>query len=178
MKKILVWMMALLIGGGVIVAGPSLTAKASEEGSVDIGALLGDVKDKLSEAVSEMDEKTVKEIFEFVREKVRDGSLKTEEGLQNAISEGEEKFGADISEADAKKIVETMEKLEGLGFSGEYVIEKAEGLYDRYGAGFIEHADEIITGAVENAVSNAAENFFRNLWKSTKTFFKNLFSVL
>lgn len=178
MKKILVWMMALLIGGSVIVTGPSLTAKASEESGVDIGALLGDVKDKLSDAVSEMDETTVKEIFGFIREKVQDGSLKTEEGIENAISEGEEKFGVDISEADAKKIVETMEKLEKLGFSGEYVIEKAERLYDQYGAGFIDHANEIITGAVQNAVSNAAENFFRNLWKSTKTFFENLFSGL
>lgn len=178
MKKISAWIMIMIFVCGIIVTGPAMTAEASANDSVDFGALLGDVKDKLTEAVSDMDQETVKEIFAFIREKVQDGSLKTEDGLEKAISEGKEKFGVTISKADAKKVVETMEKLEDLGFSGEYVMEKAEALYDRYGADFIDHADEVITGAVQNAVSNAADSFFRNLWDSTKNFFKNLFSGL
>ena len=144
----------------------------------DIDELLGDVGEKLSNALSGMDDETAGEIFEFVKEKVQDGSLKSEDGIKKAISEGEEKFGVDISEADAKRIVETMEKLEDLGFSGEYVIDKAQELYNQYGADFLDHADEVIKGAVQNAVTGAADNFFHNLWESAKNFFKNLFNGL
>lgn len=178
MKKILVWLSALLIGGGIAITTPMITAKAANEGNADISALLGDIKDELSEAVSQMDEETVKEIFGFVQEKVQDGSLKTESGLEEAIKEGEERFGIEISRDDAQKVVETMEKLEDMGFSAEYVMEKAEELYDSYGAEFIDHADEVITGAVQDAVTNAIKSFFHNLWETIKNFFKNLLNRL
>lgn len=178
MKKSVIWaaglLMVWLIAGCFSVA----EVKAAGESAVDIGSLLGDAKDKLSEAVSSMDAETVKEMFGFMEEKVRDGSLKTEDGLSDAIREGEDKFGVTISEDDAKKVVETMEKLENMGFSGEYVLEKAEKLYDKYGADFVEHADEVIAGAVEDAVAGVAESFFHNLWESVKNFFQNLFSGL
>ena len=178
MKKIFLWMMTLFLSVSIIIDVPYLPVRASEESSVDIDELLGDVGEKLSNALSGMDDETAGEIFEFVKEKVQDGSLKSEDGIKKAISEGEEKFGVDISEADAKRIVETMEKLEDLGFSGEYVIDKAQELYNQYGADFLDHADEVIKGAVQNAVTSAADNFFHNLWESAKNFFKNLFNGL
>ena len=178
MKKIFLWMMTLFLSVSIIIDVPYLPVRASEESSIDIDELLGDVGEKLSNALSGMDDETAGEIFEFVKEKVQDGSLKSEDGIKKAISEGEEKFGVDISEADAKRIVETMEKLEDLGFSGEYVIDKAQELYNQYGADFLDHADEVIKGAVQNAVTSAADNFFHNLWESAKNFFKNLFGGL
>ena len=178
MKKIFLWMMTLFLSVSIIINVPYLPVCASEESSIDIDELLGDVGEKLSNALSGMDDETAGEIFEFVKEKVQDGSLKSEDGIKKAISEGEEKFGVDISEADAKRIVETMEKLEDLGFSGEYVIDKAQELYNQYGADFLDHADEVIKGAVQNGVTSAADNFFHNLWEAAKNFFKNLFSGL
>ena len=178
MKKIFLWMMTLFLSVSIIINVPYLPVCASEESSIDIDELLGDVGEKLSNALSGMDDETAGEIFEFVKEKVQDGSLKSEDGIKKAISEGEEKFGVDISEADAKRIVETMGKLEDLGFSGEYVIDKAQELYNQYGADFLDHADEVIKGAVQNAVTSAADNFFHNLWESAKNFFKKLFGGL
>ena len=178
MKKIFLWMMTLFLSVSIIINVPYLPVCASEESSIDIDELLGDVGEKLSNALSGMDDETAGEIFEFVKEKVQDGSLKSEDGIKKAISEGEEKFGVDINETDAKRIVETMEKLEDLGFSGEYVIDKAQELYNQYGADFLDHADEVIKGAVQNAVTSAADNFFHNLWESAKNFFKNLFNGL
>lgn len=177
MKKWAIWLAGLFMI--CLIAGKlsAMEVKAAES-SVDIGSLLGDVKDKISAAVSDLDTDTVKEIFSFLKEKIQDGSLKTEEGLAGAIREGEDKFHVTINEADARKVVATMEKLEDMGFSGEYVLEKAEALYDKYGADFVEHADEVIAGAVENAVAGAAESFFKNLWESAKNFFQNLFSGL
>lgn len=175
MKKFMMKIFVLMMGCSIAAAIPFMETKASEESYVNVNDLLGDVKDKLSEAISDMDTETVKEVFGFLEEKVQDGSLKSDEGISSAIREGEDKFGVTINKQDAKKVVETMEKLEDLGFSGEYILEKSEELYDKYGAGFVDHTDEVIAGAVGDAATRAAGNFFSNLWGSVKNFFKNLF---
>lgn len=174
MKRILTVMMAAMMCAGLLAGPFGMTAKAQETTGTDIGGMLGGVKDRLSEAIAGMDEGTVGEVLNFVKEKVSDGSLKTEDGLTQAIREGEEKFGVTVDRADAQKVVDTMEKLEDMGFSGEYVMEKAKDLYDEYGAGFVDHIDEVVAGAVKDAVAGAASGFFSNLWESTKSFLKNL----
>ena len=174
MKRILTVMMTVMMCAGLLTGAFGMTAKAQETTGTDIGGMLGGVKDKLSEAIAGMDEGTVGEVLNFVKEKVSDGSLKTEDGLTQAIREGEEKFGVTVDRADAQKVVDTMEKLEDLGFSGEYVMEKAKELYDEHGTGFVDHIDEVVAGAVKDAVAGAASGFFSNLWESTKSFLKNL----
>ncbi len=174
MKRILTVMMTVMMCAGLLAGAFGMTAKAQETTGTDIGGMLGGVKDKLSEAIAGMDEGTVGEVLNFVKEKVSDGSLKTEDGLTQAIREGEEKFGVMVDRADAQKVVDTMEKLEDMGFSGEYVMEKAKELYDEHGTGFVDHIDEVVTGAVKDAVAGAASGFFSNLWESTKSFLKNL----
>ena len=174
MKRILTVMMTVMMCAGLLAGAFGMTAKAQETTGTDIGGMLGGVKDKLSEAIAGMDEGTVGEVLNFVKEKVSDGSLKTEDGLTQAIREGEEKFGVTVDRADAQKVVDTMEKLEDMGFSGEYVMEKAKELYDGHGTGFVDHIDEVVTGAVKDAVAGAASGFFSNLWESTKSFLKNL----
>ncbi len=174
MKRILTVMMTVMMCAGLLTGAFGMTAKAQETTGTDIGGMLGGVKDKLSEAIAGMDEGTVGEVLNFVKEKVSDGSLKTEDGLTQAIREGEEKFGVTVDRADAQKVVDTMEKLEDMGFSGEYVMEKAKELYDEHGTGFVDHIDEVVTGAVKDAVAGAASGFFSNLWESTKSFLKNL----
>ena len=177
MKRILTVMMTVMMCAGLLAGAFGMTAKAQETTGTDIGGMLGGVKDKLSEAIAGMDEGTVGEVLNFVKEKVSDGSLKTEDGLTQAIREGEEKFGVTVDRADAQKVVDTMEKLEDMGFSGEYVMEKAGELYDEHGVKFVDHIDEVVTGAVKDAVADAAGGFFSNLWESTKSFFKNLVSA-
>ena len=54
------------------------------------------------------------------------------------------------------------------------VMEKAKELYDEHGTGFVDHIDEVVAGAVKDAVAGAASGFFSNLWESTKSFLKNL----
>ena len=116
MKRILTVMMTVMMCAGLLTGAFGMTAKAQETTGTDIGGMLGGVKDKLSEAIAGMDEGTVGEVLNFVKEKVSDGSLKTEDGLTQAIREGEEKFGVTVDRADAQKVVDTMEKLEDLGF--------------------------------------------------------------
>ncbi|MDD6491656.1 MAG: hypothetical protein PUG54_05425 [Firmicutes bacterium] len=103
-------------------------------------------------------------------------SLSKEEQLEEIIEEGKEKLGMELSKEDAQKLVDAMEQLENVGFSTDYVIEKAEELYRQYGEKFIDHVDEAVTDAVQGAASNAIETFFENLKNSIKRFFENLFA--
>ncbi len=149
---------------------------AKDEPGVDLSKMLSGVTEQITQALEQIDTETAEEIFDFIEEKISDGSLKTEEGLKEAIQEGEEKFDITVDEATAKQVVETMEKLEQMGFSGETLVEKAKELYEKYGADFMEHANEAVGEAVEDAVSDAVSSFFENIWADTKNFFRNLLS--
>lgn len=154
-----------------------MAAAASETSSGEEAAdVIGQMKQQLEEVFANIDQETASEVFSFLKEKIEEGNLATEEGISSAIEEGKEKFGVEISKEDAKKLVDAMEKLENMGFSAEYVIEKAENLYQEYGSDFVNHVDEVVTGAVKNAVSGAISSFFENLTNSVKKFFTDLFS--
>lgn len=163
---------------GSILSVPVLPVSAADGTSgeeLDVEELFSDVEEKVSEALSGIDKEKAEDIFAFLKEKVSDGSLKSEEGIKAAIAQGEEKFGVSIDEATARQVVDVMEKLEDMGFSGEEIVNKAKALYDTYGAEFLSHANEAFAEVVEEAVENAITSFFSNLWEDIKTSVGNLF---
>ncbi len=161
-------MVLLLAVPGTVFAG-----EVSDNGASDI---MDQVKQKLSAVFEEVDAETANEVFSFLKEQVKEGNLSSGEGLQNAIEAGESRFGVTISKEDVGELVAAMEKLEDLGFSAEYIIDKTQGLYQEYGTDFVDHVDEVVSGAVKNAASNAVSSFFTNLKNSVKNFFSNIFS--
>ena len=169
MKK-KVWV--ILFVSALFLFLPTMTYASSSQDASD---LVDQVKRQLSAAFDSMDDETAKEVFSFLKEQVEEGNLNSEEGLKDAIREGEEKFGVEVSREDAENLVDTMEKLEALGFSSEYIVEKTESMYQEYGADFVDHVDEVVTGAVKNAASNVISSFFNGLKDSVKSFFNNLF---
>lgn len=170
-KKIFTLLMVL----AVMILFVPVSARASGDFSeADATDVLSQIKQELSTAFEEMDQETAEEVFSFLKDKLGEGDYGSEEGLQNIIEEGKDKFGVEVNKEDARKLVDAMEKLEGMGFSAEYVVSKTESLYQEYGAGFVDHVDEVVKGAVKNAASNAVSSFFDNLKKSVKDFFSNL----
>lgn len=176
-RKMIVLCMTVMLftAVSVCICLPVSAAEDYSEGTQDIEGLLSNVEEKVSGALAQLDKDEVSEIFEFVKGKVSDGSLESEEGLKAAIKEGEEKFEVSIDESVARQIVDVMEMLEDMGFSREEIINKAQGLYQTYGADFLEHANEAFTEVVEEAVENAVTSFFDNLWKDIKSSVGNLF---
>lgn len=172
-KKLLALLMVL---AAVFLLVPVSSAHASGEPSnVDASDVLTQIKQQLSAAFEEMDQETAEEVFSFLKDKLQEEDYASEEGLQSIIREGKDKFGVEVNKEDARKLVDAMEKLEDMGFSVEYMIEKTESLYQEYGADFVDHVDEVVTGAVKNAATNAVDSFFGNLKKSVRDFFSNLF---
>lgn len=153
---------------------PALAANQKIE-TENTSGIIDQMKQLLKAALKNFDEETIGEIISFVKEKEEQGMLDSEENLQSVIEEGEEKFQVAIDKDSARKLVATMEKLEKMGFSMEYIIEKAENLYEEHGADFVDHIDEIVTGAVKNAAGNVANSFIEGIKSSVKNFFQNLF---
>lgn len=172
MKKFVMSAIACLMA---LCLFPMSAMAAGKDTAESATGVIEQIKQELKEAFDSVDEETTKEIFSFIKEKVDEGELDSAQDIKNAIKEGEEKFNVEIDEADAKKLVETMEKLEDMGFSIEYVVQKADSLYQEHGADFVEHVDEVVTGAVKDAASNVANSFFEGLKTSVKSFFQNLF---
>ncbi len=174
MKRKFAVILTVLVMG--FLAIPMSAAASETSSSEDAGDIVEQIKQQLEGMFENVDKETASEAFSFLKEKIAEGDLTTEEGLSNAILEGKEKFGVTISKEDALKLVDAMKKLEDMGFSAEYLIDKTESLYQEYGADFVNHVDEVVTGAVKNAVSGAISGFFENLADSVKEFFSSLFS--
>lgn len=87
---------------------------------------------------------------------------------QNAgeVQELAKQFDVELSQEDAQKLVDTMEKLEELGVSPDVVKEKASELYEKYGKDCVEHVQEAVTDAVKDAAGSAAQNFADNVKRS------------
>ncbi len=153
------------------------TANASDKKSTDNNQtdIVSQVKEQLTRVFDSVDKETAGEIFTFIKDKIGEGNLDSADDIKGIVVEAEKKFNVTITEADVKKLVSTMHKLEEMGFSIEDIVEKSESLYNKYGAEFVEHMDEVITNAVKDAVSNVANSFFDNVKSSVKIFFANLF---
>lgn len=175
-RRIAVILTVLVIAVLAVPLSAAATAAEESDSGEDAGDIIDQVRQQLEAVFENIDQDSASDIFSFIKEKIAEGDLTTEEGLQSAIEEGNEKFGVTISKEDAQKLVSAMEKLESMGFSAEDLVEKTENLYQKYGADFVDHVDEIVSGAIKNAVSNAISSFFENLVNSVKGFFNDLFS--
>ena len=171
MKK----MIGFLLIGIVVVFVATFLGKASSAGKpggvFQLTAMFSDMEQDVAKALKNADSEQVKDIFDFLKDKMSSGSLRTEEGIATAIAESEERFGVTIGRDSARQVVEVMEQLESMGFSGEQMIDRAKGLYEEYGSDFMEHMEDEVKEAVENAVSDAADNFWNNLINTVKGMF-------
>lgn len=131
---------------------------------------------QLAEEVKNVGSDEVEELIAYIKEKVANGELETDEDVRAAIEEGEQKFGVSLSAEEIQKIVDLMSKLRGMGLNSEYLISQAEKLYNKYGADIVNHADEAISEAVSGAVNGAAKGFFQSIKDSVKEFWNSLFS--
>lgn len=149
----------------------------------DATEFLAGYQEKFKELFSEMDEETISEAFDFLQEKIAEGSLESETGIEDAIKEGKEKFkvefGEELSEQQIKSMIELATTLEDMGFNSEKIVEKAKEMYEKYGIDFIDHTEELIFEAVKSSIGtiikNAVAEFFRMLGRFFKDLITNLF---
>lgn len=138
----------------------------------------GELAESIQSLQGDVTSEEVEALLAWLKGKVANGELDTgkEESVRNAIAEGEEKFGITLTEKEKQQIVSLLKKLDSIGLDADYLMQQAQQLYEKYGLGIVENANEAINQAVESAVETAASNFMQQLKESITGFFKNLFS--
>lgn len=114
----------------------------------------------------------VEELIAFIKAKLAAGELATDQDIQEAIKEGEEKFSISLTDEEKEKILSVMHKIKELGLDPEKLLDQAKDLYEKFGDELINNAEEVIKNSFKESVSN----FFSDLGTRVKDFFANIFS--
>lgn len=114
----------------------------------------------------------IEELIAFIKAKLAAGELATDQDIQEAIKEGEEKFSVSLTDEEKEKILQVMHKIKELGLDPEKLLDQAKDLYAKYGDELINNAEEVIKKSFKDSVSN----FFSDMGSTVKNFFTNLFS--
>ena len=138
----------------------------------------GELAESIKSLQGNVSSEEVEALIAWLKGKIANGELDTgdEDSVRNAIAEGEQTFGITLTEEEKQEIVSLLKKLDSLGLDADYLIEQAQQLYEKYGLGIVENANEAINEAVESAVETAAKNFVQEVKESITGFFKDLFS--
>ncbi len=129
-------------------------------------------------SAAETAEGEAESVLQWITEKAADEELDIgdEESIEQAIAEGEEKFGVTLTDNEKEKIITVLQKIDSIGLNAEEMLEQAKELYHKYGTEVVLEANEAIDEAVEGAVESVKKSFVASLKEAVQGFFKNLFS--
>ncbi|MDD3659963.1 MAG: DUF1002 domain-containing protein [Lachnospiraceae bacterium] len=160
---------------GAIRAYEKMSGETVSEESLDTALNELVATGEIATVAKSADDAKVEELIAYIKAKLAAGELETEEDIRNAVIEGEEKFGVDLSDEDVDKIVSLMKKIETLGIDPELLLSQAKDLYDKFGDGLLEDPESAIKDAAGNMVKSAFTEMVENIKTSITDFFKNLF---
>lgn len=116
--------------------------------------------------------KEIEELIAFIKAKLASGDLETDQDIQDAIKEGEDKFHVSLTEEEKQKILEVMHKIKELGLDPEKLLDQAKDLYNKFGDELISNAEQ----AVKQSFKDSVSNFFADFGSRIKEFVLNIFS--
>ena len=180
MKKF--WMMLVML---TLFFSMGMAVQAKDQGekeqSAKVWDLLGEqLSGKGAEAMEWLSEelgkeenaRMVEDVIGFIREKLEAGAWETDEGISNAIQEGEEKFDVSLTEEEKEEVLQIIQKIKDMGLDPELLLNHVEKLYDEVGADLVEEAEETVKQSFVESVAG----FFHDMGTRVKGFFTGIFS--
>lgn len=144
---------------------------------------ISSLKESLNELVKNVKPEDAKKIINFINEKIDEGKWNTDEGIKEAIAEGEKEFNVDLTKDQEEMILSVIAKIKKLGIAPEYILEQAENIYEKYGEELKEDISESSKEIVEETQNKIKEeidksitDYFSDMVNSVKSFFKGIFS--
>ncbi len=156
----MVWMTA------VTALTPATGVWAAESGSTETAAQIAD-------AVTSASADKVQEILEYMKEKAAQGQLETDEDIQKAIAEGEEKYQIQMDENQKQRLLEGIEKLKSMGLSAGQIVEGAASAYEKYGEDAVNHVGELAGQTIGNTVKTGLTGLIQGLLDAVKDALRN-----
>ena len=95
MKKII---FTLILTAAFMLFWPNVESQAKEkEGSIE------SVTNDLGNLLKEADSDEIKKLLDFAKQQIEKGNWETEQGIDNAIKEGEKEFGVTLTKEEKER---------------------------------------------------------------------------
>lgn len=140
------------------------------------------LKNSLDELVKNIKPEDAKKILQFVEEKIEEGKWDSEQGIKEAIAEGEKEFDVTLTKEQKEMVLSAISKIKKLGIKPEYLVEQIEKIYEKYGEdleeGIKKEKDKIVEetqNKIKEEINKSVSNYFTDMVSNVKSFFKGIF---
>lgn len=144
---------------------------------------ISSLKESVDELIENVKPEDAKRIINFINDKIDEGKWDSDEGIKEAIAEGEKEFKVNLTKEQEEMILSIVEKIKKLGIAPEYIMEQAAEIYEKYGEELKEDISESSQQIVEETQNKIKEeidksitDYFSDMVSSVKSFFKGIFS--
>jgi len=144
---------------------------------------ISSLKESVDELIKNVKPEDAKKIINFINEKIDEGKWDSEEGIKEAITEGEKEFKVNLTKEQEEMILSVIAKIKKLGIAPEYIMEQAAEIYEKYGEELKEDISESSQKIVEETqnkikeeINKSITDYFSDMVNSVKSFFKGIFS--
>ena len=141
------------------------------------------LKESIDQLIEDVNPEDAKKILDFIEKKMKEGKWESEEGIKEAIAEGEKEFGVTLTEEQKDMILSVIAKIKKLGIKPEFVVEQADKIYEKYGEEIknevSEKGKEMVKetqNKIKEEVSRSLTDYFSDMVSNVKSFFKGIFS--
>lgn len=146
---------------GVIEAYSVMSGEDIDEEQVDAAVNEMVITGEIEEETGETDQ--IEGMVAYLKEQVVSGEVKTKAQMKNAIDEAEKKFEVTLTEEQQQKLIELLEKIEGLDLDLDSLKQQAQNIYDKL--------SDLGMNIDTEALKNEAKGFFARLIQAIKNFF-------
>lgn len=154
---------------GAMTAYQEMTGEAVETATMDTA--LNELITTGNIAGEAQEGEQVEELFAYIKGKLAAGELDTRDEIEQAITEGEEKFQMTLTEDQKEQILQVMEKITQLGLDPEKLLDQAKDMYEKWGTDLVNHTQE----AIKKSVAESIQSYFTDMVTTVKDFLKGLF---
>ena len=143
---------------------------------------MSSLKESLEEVIQNIKPEDAQKILDFASEKIQDGSLETKQGIENAIKEGEQKFGVTLTKEQKDLIFSVIEKVKKLGIDPQFIVDQAEEIYKKYSKEIKDEVNqkkqelvEEVQEKVKEEITRSLTDYVSDMVNNVKSFIKGMF---
>lgn len=153
---------------GIFKAYTEMTGEEISEESIDT-ALNELVLTGQLNSTAGADSEQVEAMMAYLKQKVAEGALESEDSISKAIDEACDKFDVTLTNEEKSDLIDLLLKIKDLDLDVDKLLEQAKSIYDNLSKWGIDTSSADGIGA-------KIGQFFSNIFDSIKNFFANLFS--
>ena len=141
------------------------------------------LKESVNELIKNLKPDETIKILNFIEKKIEEGNWETEQGIKDAIAEGEKEFGVSLTQNQKDLIMSVITKIKSFKIDPQYLIKQVESICEKYSQDIKEDVSEKrkeimeeTQNKIKEEINKSLSDYFLNMFQSVKTFFRGIFS--